>query len=174
MSSIKRLIRKNEKPFQQLIRRYNEIENVFYIISESINISNHQLYSCTNLHKNGPISEDIYDIQSQYLQLSNKEFNINCKKDSDNCFLLKSGLCFLILNIVKNNNGDIYLIGKKLKYVKSLYELPCKSDDVSIKIMTINDNIYSWPVTELKCKAWKIPYENDPNMFVIFPLIHSK
>lgn len=173
MSSIKRLIRKNEKPLQQLIRRYSEIENVFSIASES-NISNHQLYSCTNLHKNGPISEDIYDIQSQYLQLSSKEFNINCKKDSDNCFLLKSGLCFLILNIVKNNNGDIYLIGKKLKYVKSLYELPCKSDDLSIKIMTINDNIYSCPVTELKCKAWKIPYENDPNMFVIFPLIHSK
>lgn len=171
MTSIKRLIRKNEKPLQQLIRRYNEIENVFSTTSK---ISNHELYLCTSLHKNGPLSEDINDIQLQYLQLSNKEFNINCKKDSDNCFILKSGLCILILNIVKNKNGDIYLIGKKLKYVKSLYELPCKSDELSIKIMSISDNIYTCPVTELKCKVWKIPYENDPNMFVIFPLIHLK
>lgn len=173
MTSIKRLLRKKEKPLQQLIRRYNEIENIGSLLSQS-NFSNDKSFICKNVHNNGPISDDINDVQSQYLQLSSKQFKINCKNDKDNCVLLKSGLCILILNIVESN-GDIYVIGKKLKHVDHLYELPCKSDKISIKVMTINNNnIYSYPVTELKCKIWKIPYGNDSNTFAIFPLIHGR
>lgn len=80
------------------------------------------------------------------MQLSSKQFEIICNRDSDNCFFFKSGLCIVILNIVKNNNGDIYLIGRKLKQIEHLYELPCKSDKFGIKVMTMNnDNIYSYP-----------------------------
>lgn len=58
------------------------------------------------------------------------------------------------LNIVKDNNSDIYLIGKKYKKVECLYELPCKSDQLDIQVMTMNnDTIYFYPVTELKCKT---------------------
>lgn len=174
MTSIKRLLRKNEKPLQQLIRRYSEIENVHSAVSEN-NSNNDELYLCKYLHNDGPLSNDVYDVQSQYLQLSSKRFEINCKRNSDNCFVLKSGSCILILNIVKNRNGDIYVIGKKLKYIKNLYELPCPSDELGIKIMTTNnDHIYSYPITQLKYKIWKIPYGNDPNMFAIFPIIHEK
>lgn len=85
MTSIKRLLRKNEKPLQQLIRRYSEIENVCSLVSKN-NFSNDKLYSCKNVHNNGPVSDDVYDIQSQYLQLSSKQFEINCNRDSDNRF----------------------------------------------------------------------------------------
>lgn len=174
MTSIKRLLRKKEKPLQQLMRRYNEMEHVHSFVSDN-NFDNGELYLCKNLHNNGPVTDDVYNIQSQYLQLLSKQFQIKIKGNSDNCFFLKSGLCISILNIIKNNNGAIYLIGKKFKQVKFLYELPCKSDELNIMIMTINnDHIYSYPVTELRCKAWKMPYENDPNMFVIFPIIHGK
>jgi len=152
MTSIKRLLRKNEKPLQQLIRRYSEIEKVYSLISKN-NINDNKLYLCKCLHNNGPVSDDVYNIKSQYLQLSSKQFEINCNRD--NCFFLKSDLCILILNIIENNNGDIYLIGRKLKYVECLYELPCKSDELGIKVMTFNnDNISSYPITELKCKAY--------------------
>lgn len=172
MTSVKRLLRKKEKPLQQLIRRYNEIENV---CSSKVNINfcYNSPYSCKSVHNDGPVPNNIYDIKSQYLQLSTK-FKINCKRDSDNCCFLKNGLCIIILNIIENNNGDIYIIGKKLQHVEFLYELPCKSDELGIKLMTINnDNIYSYPITDLMCKTWKMLYGNDPNMFAIFPLIHT-
>lgn len=174
MTSIKRLLRKNEKPLQQLIRRYSEIENVYSLVTNN-NLSNDKPYSCKQLHNNGPLTDDVYDVQSQASQLSSKQFEINCNKDSDKCVFLRNGLCFSILNIVRNNNSDIYLIGRKFKHIEYLYELPCKSDELGIKVMAINnDNMCSYSITEVRCKAWKIPYENDPDVFAIFPLIHGK
>jgi len=54
MTSIKRLIRKNEKPLQQLIRRYSEIEKVYSLIPKH-NINDNKLYLCKCLHNNGPV-----------------------------------------------------------------------------------------------------------------------
>lgn len=79
----------------------------------------------------------------------------------------------LVLNIIEDNNNDIFFIGKKLTYVKDLYDKPCESSKLGIKVMTVrNDNIYSWPITELLYKAWKIMYGNDSDIFAIFPLKH--
>jgi len=36
-----------------------------------------------------------------------------------------------------------------------------------------NYNIYSWPITDVLCKMWKIPYENNRNTYVVFPLNHE-
>lgn len=173
MTSIKKWLRKSEKPLQQLLRRYKEMENVGILSSKS-NFNNQKLYTCKYLHNNGPITYD-YNIQAQYLQISCEKFNINCKGYSDNCCLLQNGLCILVINIVEINNEDIFLIGKKLKYVKDVYELPCKSSNFGITVMTldISDNIFSWPITDLQCKAWKIPFGNNENTFAIFPLNHT-
>lgn len=35
-----------------------------------------------------------------------------------------------------------------------------------------HDKIFFWPVTELLCKTWKIPYGNNRDTFAIFPLNH--
>lgn len=86
----------------------------------------------------------------------------------------KNGLCILIMNIVETYNQDLFLIGKQLKCVKDVYELPCKSSNFSINVMTTsNDNICFWPITDLSCKAWKIPYGNDKNTFAIFSINHT-
>lgn len=137
MMSIKKRLRKNEKPLQQLYKRYNEIENCNSFL---LNINNETLNSYKYLHNNGPVSDN-YDIQSQYLMISNGKFNINCKSRNNNCCLLKSGQYILILNIVQKNE-NFFLISKKLKYIKDVYESPCKSSDFNIKIMTINNDIF--------------------------------
>lgn len=88
--------------------------------------------------------------------------------------VFKDGTCVLILNIVQKKNKDIFLIGKKLKYIKEVYKLPCDSSDFSIKVMKVDhNNLFSWPVTDLLCKTWKIPYGNDRDIFAIFPLNHQ-
>lgn len=172
MTSIKKRLRKSEKPLQQLLKRYQEIENV-ETLSLKHNYNNHKLYACEYLHNNGPLPDD-FNVQAQYLKISNEEFNINCKGHNDNkCCILKNGLCILVINIIEKNT-DIFLIGKKLKCVKDVYKAPCKSSNFSINVMIISsDNIFSWPITDFLCKAWKIPYGYDRNTFAIFPLNHT-
>lgn len=102
MMTIKRQLRKNEKPLQQLIKRYSENENLNFLLPKPI-FNNQHLYSLKYLHNNGPISHDCGNVQSQYLQLSTEKFNINCKNNnnSNSCYLLKNGHYIVILNIVK-------------------------------------------------------------------------
>jgi len=89
MTPIKKRLRKSEKPLQQLLKRYKEIENV--TVSLKHNYSNHKQYACKYLHNNGPILD--YNITAQYLQISNDKFYIDCRGYNNNCCLLKNGLC---------------------------------------------------------------------------------
>lgn len=171
MTCIKKQLRKHEKPLQQLIKRYKETEHVSSLSLHN-SCNNKKVYLCKNMHKNGPICNH-YNIKSQYLQICNDKFYINCNSTANNCCILQNGICILVLNIIEDTNNEIFFIGKKLTYVKDLYDKPCESSHFGIKVMTTkSNNIYSWPITGLLYKAWKIPYENDSNTFVIFPLKH--
>jgi len=97
MTLIKRRLRKNEKPLQQLIKRYNEIENCNFLFVEHDNST--ETYSCKYLHNNGPIPDNV-DVESQYLMISKGKFNINCKSSSNNCCLLRNGQCIVIVNVI--------------------------------------------------------------------------
>jgi len=63
MSNIKKMIRKNEKPLQQLSRRYSELNN-FNISIKKI-ITNNNEVSFEKVHSNGPLIND-YNFSSQY------------------------------------------------------------------------------------------------------------
>lgn len=172
MMTIKRRLRKNEKPLQQLIKRYGKNENL-NVPSKPI-YNNQSLYLLKHLHNNDPISHDCDNVRlQQYLQLSTEKFNINCKSNNNSCCLLKNGHCIVILNIVKINE-DIFVICKKCTYLKNLYEFPCKSSEFGIKVIKIDrEEIFSYPITDVICKGWKIPYTNQTNVFAIFPLNHA-
>lgn len=71
-------------------------------------------------------------------------------------------------------NENIFVIGKKLKYINNVYEIPCKSSDFCIKVMMLNsDEMFSYPITDVLCKAWKIRFANKLNTFAVFPLNHT-
>lgn len=169
MTFIKKILRKHEKPLQQLMRRYSEIDNVDCFLSEN---NCNEEYICKYSHNNGPNGD--HNIQSQYLTVSTKNITISCKGSNNNCCILRTGEYILVLNIIQDESKNLFLIGKKLKYVKDVYAVPCKSSDLGIKVMTVNnDKIFAWPITNLQCKSWKIPCGNDPNEFAIFPLNHE-
>lgn len=136
------------------------------------NSNNKKLYLCKYLHENRPICDN-HDVKSQYLQISNDKFYINCKSFANDCCIIKNGICIQVLNIIEDKSNDIFFIGRKLTYVKDVYDKPCESSQFGIKVMTIeNDNLHSWPITDLLYKVWKITYGNDSNTFAIFPLKH--
>lgn len=169
MMTIKRLLRKNEKPLQQLCKRYCENEN--FLLPKPIYNTQH-LYSLKYLHNNGSITHDCDNVQLQYFQVSTEKFNVNCKNNNNSCCLLKNGHYVVIVNIILKNE-DIFVIGKNCTFVKNLYDSPCQSSELGIKIMTISDEILSYSIKDVKCKAWKIPCTNQRNLFAIFPLNHT-
>lgn len=60
MSFIKKRLQKNEKPLQQLFKRYYKIDNSNILRSE--HSTNNKTYICKFLHSNGPIPDN-FDVQ---------------------------------------------------------------------------------------------------------------
>lgn len=172
MLQIKKLIRKNEKPLQQLSRRYAEIKNVNLPIKKFQN--NHQMYF-EKSHKNGPLITG-YNFHSQYKVLHNSSYSIHANSRSNNCIRFENGTIVSVLNLVQCEDNRKYIIGKKLKIVKNLYSgsiYPCASEVLGIQIMSENTPINIWPCEKIQSKMWKIPYNLEQKQVVVFPIIHT-
>ena len=121
-------------------------------------------------HKTGPLI-DGYNIVSQFKILQTNSYSIHCANQQNNCILLENGNVVLVLNFVKSEDSTKLIIGKKLKHVKNLYLLPCKSNTFNIQIVTEEDRVRVWPCEKIKSKMWKMPYKN--NLSIVFPIIHT-
>lgn len=166
MSSIKRVLRKSERPLEQLYNRYAEME---FCTSNNIQMTD---YSLGKLHSEGPLPTGLTaDCWNQYKIYSGGLFFISSGDIRNNCFLLKNGSFVLIENIIQNNTDKtIFVIGKYLTTVKDLYTSPCNSSDLGIHIVDVTDNLlHMWNINEIKKKMWKIKF-NSYN--VVFPLLH--
>ncbi|KYN14905.1 hypothetical protein ALC57_12880 [Trachymyrmex cornetzi] len=170
MSNIKKMIRKNEKPLQQLSRRYSELNNFNMPIKKTI-IKNNNEICFEKVHSNGPLI-DGYNFSSEYKILRTKTYTIHSNSASNNCISLENGTVVSVLNLVKRSDNSKFIIGKKLKVVKDLYSdpvYPCASKELGVQVM--REDIAVWPCENIRNKMWKMPY--DQNQFVVFPVIHT-
>lgn len=98
MTSIKKKLRKNNKPLQQLSRRYAEIEASKKVFRE-------QSKNNINLkqsHYSGPFINDGKEITCQYKRITFGSFFIDCDSLRNDCVLFKDGSIAIILNIVES------------------------------------------------------------------------
>ncbi|KYQ48594.1 hypothetical protein ALC60_12356 [Trachymyrmex zeteki] len=172
MSNIKKMLRKNEKPLQQLSRRYAEINksNLF-----KTRKSSHEM-NFKKLHSDGPVI-DGYNFSVQYKVLHSKTYTIHAKNSANNCVLLKNGTIVVVLNFAKLNDNRTVIIGRKLKVVGNLYAdpiYPCASEQLGVQITREDAAVCLWPCDQIHNKMWKMPYDrNDRNEFVVFPVLHT-
>lgn len=137
MGILKRKLRRNHKPLQQLARRYAEIEAQAGV-NRIKTISRKRLkYS----HFRGPLSDEINNIVKQYEVIELKSFSIDCSTPKNNCVLLKNGSAFYVMNIVECKNRNIFLIGKNLLSTGNLYDAPIKSSDLNVKLISVIENL---------------------------------
>lgn len=170
MSNIKKMLRKNEKPLQQLSRRYAEIHNCNLPVKKRGN--SHQM-CFQKVHSNGPLI-DGYNISSQYKVLRTKTYTIHANSSNNNCILFENGIVVSVLNFVKCNDNRRFIIGRKLKVVGNLYSnplYPCSSEQLGVQIMREDTAICLWPYDKIRSKMWKMPYNR--NEFVVFPIVHT-
>ncbi|KYN00040.1 hypothetical protein ALC62_09202 [Cyphomyrmex costatus] len=166
MTNVKKLLRKPDKPLQQLARRYAEIETL------PLSVQSCQIQSNINFrkpHNSGPLI-DGYNFTAQFKILENDLYSIYCDNERNNCVLLNNGDVVLIFNLVQSNDNNKFIIGKKLRYLDNLYSSPCASSTFNIQIVKIEDQLQIWPCDKLQAKMWIMSLNKN---HIVFPIIHT-
>lgn len=157
---LKKLIRKGDKPLQQIARRLYEFN-----LSQS-EVRNKFLLKKN--HKDGPLDCE-HEYKEQYKILNLDSFHLKCD-NKNNCVLLKDNTVVCVHNIAKSENNNIYIIRKKLILDTSLFTIPCESQLFGIAIVKQNRCIESWLYENICAKVYKIPYKDK---FIILPILHT-
>lgn len=157
MMTIKRMIRKREKPLQQIARRYSEQEKAEMEKSETSTAS--PLNSKINLkhgHFNGPLADGIHGIYEQFKIYESTTYSINCNVSKDCYVLLRNSKFGIIENIAQEENGTVYFISEEYEPIDRLYNNPDSSNFNINIIRSSNSEKHLWYVEDIHCKVWRV------------------
>lgn len=177
MKKLKSMIRKHEKPLQQIIHRYQEQCNSEVLNNHNISTTNNteQLfhYSLKNPHSNRPLLESITG--KQYLTLTINNFTLNVKFNRNSFFLTANEEVVKCFNIILNQNNvhnNIYIVGKRYLSKLSAYKEPIDSKILNIYLVDKMSKEYqTWSVKDVKKKMMVIHFNH--KMFAM-PVLHSE
>lgn len=158
------MIRKGNKPLEQLARRYFEseaAERKLLVTEQTI---------CERPYNTGPLSTDCHEVWQQYKLIKHQSYTIVCDEAKDSYVLLKDGMFARVLNIVKCKNNDIRLVVKQIISADKLYDNP-DSRLLNIHIGNINENntMFSTAANNVLCKIWRVPTDTG---LIMCPLLH--
>lgn len=133
------MVRKSEKPLEQVIKRYTE-----YLTFCEPNISVSQLPNKIEFktsHNDGPLLEGFNGLQLKSVIIN--DIKINTQSIS-NCYLGfikqdKLTIC-KVINIIKKNNDESVFIINLFDHIKPFYEKPINSLKLGIAVV---DNLSS-------------------------------
>ncbi len=166
LQSIKKLLRKHDKPLPQVIRRIQEIQ----INSLLVNKKENGLTILKKAHTNGPVLDRCNGKQFKYVTY--KRWILKTDNRADCYVILNDGNVVEINNLVQNSSG-IYIIGKQFTAKSDLFCLPLQSTRLGIFSVQrrFSSPYRSWPISLIKSKALLIPTELNGNAkFAVFPL----
>lgn len=172
MKFLKKMIRKHEKPLEQVINRYQE----FMTYSESklsSNISNEVIYK--KIHNNGPLLEHLTAPQYQIIIKNNVK--INTKSISDNYIGFeddKKLLIFKVFNICHNSvNGRNVFLVRQFKHVEYYYLKPINSLKLGIAYVNNLSEEFTTVDIDLTNFFKYIVLCDSDNKNIAFPILHS-
>lgn len=167
LKQLKKMVRKHDKPLQQIIRRLNEKTSI------EVKISNKNLINCEELkhkHTDGPLLENIEGSQYKKLYLKNIKIKVGSKVD---CFILnKMNDIIKVENIVSlHETNKIIIIGKVFETKKAIYDQTIPSTFLNIyEVNNLSQNNEYWSYDSIKTKI--ILFELNGQK-IAFPIVHS-
>lgn len=171
MQVIKKLIRKSDKPLQQVIRRCIEKEVNLHTSSNVLSnciLMHPQLMS---LHCDGPLILNCNNPQYKVVKYNGITFRAGTL--ADNCCGLSSGNIVCIENLAHCTKRNIpVIIGYEFLETEDLFKVPCFSSMLGIYLVHSLSELKSWPLEHLIRKYVKLPCGNDK--YAVFPLLHGK
>ena len=169
LQKLKWLVHKGEKPLQQIVKRYSEMDHVMLKKMKQgtvSSVSNKFLQE----HNDGPLVDGCGNPQYKKYQMGNAVVNVQRKGDC--CAGLHDGSVVLIQNFAYNHaSGLVNVIGLKYKYKDNLYSLPIQSSSIGIfQVFGLSSSLQSWPTNQISHKFFRMPYKE--GRFAVFPLMH--
>ncbi len=168
LKTICRLLRKSDKPLQQIVKRLVELENLS-IAKEKREFS---LSVCIfrGEHANGPLTAGLHcNSIKQYKKLLVGPWLLTCKIP-DSCVYLNDMTVICLENFVKTKDGSL-LIGQQFRPKSDFYLYPIRSSCYNIySISQLSDRLEAWSLQSFKIKAIKLPIPTRPGSFAVFPL----
>ena len=164
--SIKKLIRKGDKPLQQIARRLSEYE--CRRNSKSIKSQNNDLIYEKHHYRGVIINKE--DLQYQYKFLRFNSWFIDISDDLNNCVLLNDNTIVNVCNVIKKQNSS-FIVGNKCDIKNDLYSYKdFRSGRLGIYYVIPSVEIKNWPCNMIIGKVFKIVCTEG---FVALPIIHT-
>ncbi|KAL7296888.1 hypothetical protein TKK_0010278 [Trichogramma kaykai] len=160
MKFLKKLLRKNEKPLQQIDRRLNEHNYP----SNKRKKGKNELYPqlLQKINRSMPL-----ECSQQYKKLKFANYELS-NQTPDNCCFLKNGSCFVI-DFIGKKRGETVIVGRQFEKLHSIENYPMDSTLRGIgKAMELSElKVVSAEEIEKKACLFKIGQD-----ICIVPLLH--
>jgi len=175
LGHLKKKIHKEDKPLQQIVRRYTEsiaLNNLNKLSNASdINTSGEIIF--INTHMNGPLLQGCTNPQYEKLKFNDMTFIV--KDQKNDCCCVKGNRIIKIFNIaLKDNDGVFVIIGKEYLKKSDLYKLPCPSSTLGIYEVDDLSEFMTWPVKDIEFKCFSFPICLDSTRMAVVPLHHTE
>lgn len=164
LHTLKKLLRKHEKPLQQIDRRITEN----YIANTLKTFTNEVKYPILISRNNKTIP---FECSDSYDKLQFRNFKLSCCKLAD-CFCFLKTKNIVMIHYIGLRYGHPVIIGKEFLNYSCYNSYPC--DSRHIDIFMVNEKLSElkyFPVTDILRKAVVLPWEG--GQYCVFPLLHS-
>lgn len=172
MKTLKKMIRKHEKPLEQVVKRYQELVTFSTEPPMSDFISNTIAFK--KPHNNGPLVDNYVTSQFKVVMINNIKININSNTD---CYIgitkEKKLNIFKVFNICYfQNTGKHVFIAKLFNNIEPLYNKPINS--LKLGIAVVSDLSESFVFIDVDHTIQKYIIFNSHNKEqMAFPILHS-
>ena len=164
MQNIKKMVRKNERPLEQLHNRMEETR-----MFSARNLPGSQIGNTFHsAHASGPLLTGLED--PQYKRIKSQECTFD-STDRNNCCGLLGTKVILIENFATSQDtGELHVIGREFECLEELYTYPCESSILGIfRVSKLKSKLESWPISDITDKYFRLPFHDS---YAVFPLLH--
>jgi len=164
MQTLKSLIRKPDKPLEQVVLRYQERKKL------KNNVKSKKEFKLTGSHNRGPLIQNT--TSPQYNKLLFYNFKFKSQIDADSYFCSNNNEIVKLINIAySTNTGQVTLIGKKFDCMQDFYDEPIKSSHFGIYIVdNLSNTLQTWQISDIKKKVMVFNFEDKS---IAVPFLHS-
>lgn len=159
------MVRKHDKPLQQVVKRFNERNQ----IQGNITKTKKQFSYLKSIHTNGPLLQNINGLQYKKLYLKN--ITIKVDKMADSFFLTKTFDVVKVYNIVTLNstNYNIIIVGKEFENKRAFNDSPSTVFNI-YEVDDLSSSYSYWSFDNIKNKVMIIECDSTK---IAIPIIHS-
>jgi len=173
MKVLKKMLRKHDKPLEQIINRYHEslIFNKPEIQDKS---TNEIIYK--KKHNNGPLFENLISPQFQIVLKNEIKINVKSMSDSYIGFQVdKKLMIFKIFNICYNpiKNKSVFL-ARRFELVEQYFDVPIDSLKLGIAIVkNLSESYFTIDIESTHFTKYVMFFDYENNVNISYPILHS-